>query len=115
LKDHADKSVLVFAVWEPMLPTDWSAPGTGVLNRLNDRRVRQFWDPDHVVAAVIKKAETSGQLHPDCCERNGFLWDLTAAYAPGARWSDHLPEPIFLNGTMLQNAASLESLVAKAR
>lgn len=107
--------MVVFAVWEPILPTDWSAPGTSVLNRLSDRRVRQFWDPSHVVAAIIKKAETTGPLHPDCCERNGFFWDLTAAYAPGAQWKDNLPEPVLLNGTMVQNADALESIVAKAK
>jgi hypothetical protein len=107
--------VVVFAVWEPILPTDWSAPGTSVLDRLNDRRVRQFWDPDHVISAVIKKAEVSGQLHPACCERKGFLWDVTAAYAPGPRWSANLPEPVLLNGTMVQNADALESIVAKTQ
>jgi len=107
--------VVVFAVWEPILPTDWSAPGTSVLNRLNDRRVRQFWDPGHVLAGAIKKAEMTGKLHPDCCERKGFLWDLTAAYAPGTRWSDNPPEPVLLNGTMVQNADALESIVAKTK
>jgi hypothetical protein len=107
--------VVVFAVWEPILPTDWSAPGTRVLNRLNDRRVRQFWDPNHLVAAVIKQAEVGGRLHPACCEHKGFLWDLTAAYAPGSRWSDRLPEPVLLNGTMVQNADALEAIVAKAK
>jgi hypothetical protein len=107
--------VVVFAVWEPILPTDWSAPGTSVLKRLNDRRVRQFWDPRHLVAAVIKKAETGARLHPDCCEHNGFLWDLMAAYAPGSRWSDSLPQPILLNGTMVKNADALEAILAKAK
>ena len=106
--------MMVFAVWEPILPTDWSAPRTGALDRLNDRRVQQFWDPNHLVAAVLKKAEAKGQLHPDCCERNGFLWDLTAAYAPGVRWSDGLPEPVLLNGTMVDATSGLESLVTKA-
>ena len=115
MKNHPDSPVVVFAVWEPILPTDWSAPGTSVLDRLNDRRVRQFWDPGHLVAAVIKKAETTDQLHPDCCERNGFLWDLVAAYAPGGRWSDNLPGPVLLNGTMVQNADALESIVANAK
>ena len=106
---------MVFAVWEPILPTDWSAPGTSVLDRLKDRRVSQFWDSGHLVAAAIKKAESAGQLHPECCERDGFLWDLTAAYAPGASWGDTLPEPIFLNGTMVQNADALESIMSKAK
>ncbi len=106
---------MVFAVWEPILPTDWSAPGTSVLQRLNDRRVRQFWDPNHILAAAIKKAETAGNLHPDCCERKGFLWDLTAAYASGVRWGDVLPEPILLNGPVVETAADLESIVAKVK
>ncbi len=107
--------MVVFAVWEPILPTDWSAPDTSVLHRLNDRRVQQFWDPGHVLATVINKAETLGPLHPDCCEHEGFFWDLTAAYAPGARWGDTLPEPVLLNGTIVRNAAALESIVAKAK
>jgi hypothetical protein len=40
---------------------------------------------------------------------------LTAAYAPGSRWSDRLPEPVLLNGTMVQNADALEAIVAKAK
>ncbi len=107
--------MVVFAVWEPILPTDWSAPGTSVLDRLRDRRVRQFWDPGHLVAAIIKKAETIGQLHPDCCVRNGFLWDVTAVYAPGSRWGDALPEPVFFNGPVVQRADALESLAVKAK
>jgi hypothetical protein len=107
--------VVVFAVWEPILPTDWSAPGTSALNRLNDRRVRQFWDPAHMVADVLKKAEEAGRLHPDCCRRNGFLWDLIAAYGHSAKWGDTLPEPILLNGTMVQTADALESIVTKAK
>ena len=81
-EEAPESSVVVFAVWEPILPTDWGAPGTSVLDRLNDRRVRQFWDPGHVLAAGSKKAEVSSNIHPDCCDRKGFLWDLTAAYAP---------------------------------
>jgi hypothetical protein len=74
--------VVVFAVWEPILPTDWSAPGTSVLARLSDHRVQQFWDPNHLMAAVLKKAEETGHLQPDCCGQKRILWDLTAAYAP---------------------------------
>lgn len=107
--------MVVFAVWEPILPTDWSAPGTGVLNRLNDRRVRQFWDPAHTVTGVLQKAEVAGQLHPECCRRNGFLWDLIAAYGPGVKWGETLPEPILLNGTMVQTADALESILTKAK
>jgi hypothetical protein len=36
LKRHPDSQIVVFAVWEPMLSTDWSKPGTGPLQRLSD-------------------------------------------------------------------------------
>lgn len=104
---------MVFAVWEPILPTDWSAPGTGVLNRLNDRRVRQFWDPNHLLAAAIKKAESVGKLHPDCCVRKGFFWDLIAAYPPGSHWGEVLPEPVLLNGPVVDHFTALEAIMQK--
>ncbi len=106
---------MVLAVWEPILPTDWSAPGTMTLRRLHDRRVRQFWDPNHLIAAAIEKAEVSGALHPHCCERKGFLWDLTAAYAPGARWGDALPEPVLLDGPVVDTVIGLDAVVANAK
>src|SRR5579875_823817 len=36
LQRHLRANVRVFAVWEPMLPTDWSRPNTNVLARLSD-------------------------------------------------------------------------------
>jgi hypothetical protein len=66
LTNHPESSVVVFAVWEPILPTDWSAPGANVLDRLKDRRVRQFWDSAHTVPDVLKRAEGAGQFHPEC-------------------------------------------------
>ena len=113
LKRQPESRVIVFAVWEPILPTDWSAPGTSVLQRLNDNRARQFWDPNHMLAAAIKKSEASGKLHPDCCTRKGFFWDLVAAYAPGSRWGDVLPEPVLLNGTVVSNSTALEAIMQK--
>ena len=105
----------VFAVWEPILPTDWSKPSTSALARLSDTRVRQFWDPNHLLSAVLNKAQETGTLHPECCNRKGFLWDLTAAYAPGAQWRDTLPEPILLNGPIVRTTSDLEVLVAKTK
>jgi hypothetical protein len=103
----------VFAIWEPILPTDWAQPRSSVLQRLSDNRVRQFWDVDHLVAAVLRKVEETGKLHRDCCERKGFLWDLTAAYPPGAHWPETLPQPILFNGPVVHVAAELDSVLAK--
>jgi hypothetical protein len=85
------------------------------LKHLHDRRVQQFWDPDHLVAAAIRKGEASGALHPDCCVRKGYLWDLTAAYAAGTRWVDALPEPVLLNGPIVDTVIDLDAVVAKAK
>ena len=104
---------MVFAVWEPILPTDWSAPGGGALARLSDPRVQQFWDPNHLMAAVLKKAEEAGHLRPDCCVRKGFLWDLTAAYAPGITWRDSPHEPVIFNGPVVQTTSGLEAFIEK--
>jgi hypothetical protein len=66
-------------------------------------------------SAVIQKAEETGTLHPDCCNRKGFLWDLTAAYAPGAQRRETLPEPILLNGPVVRTTSDLDALVAKTK
>jgi hypothetical protein len=106
---------MVFAVWEPILPTDWSAPSTSALARLNDQRVRQFWDPNHMVAGVLQRAQDAGQFQPDCCVRKGILWDLTAAYAPGKQWPIGLSQPELFNGPVVRKTAELESLLDHGR
>ncbi|HZT39103.1 MAG TPA: hypothetical protein VFA28_14510 [Bryobacteraceae bacterium] len=103
----------MFAVWEPVLPTDWMAPSAMALKRLRDGRVRQFWDPHHLIAAAVKKVEIAGPLHPDCCERKGVLWDLAAAYPPGARWGEALPQPVLLNGPVVNAVAGLDAILSK--
>jgi hypothetical protein len=105
----------VFVVWEPILPTDWSKPSTSVLARIGDARVRQFWDPNHTLSAVLKKAQETATLHPECCERKGFLWDLSAAYAPGTLWRDMPPETLLINGPVVRTTSDLDALLAKAK
>jgi len=88
-----------------------------VLQRLGDRRVRQYWDPNHSVAAVLKRSAGTGKLHPTCCERKGILWDLTAAYAPGplTLWRDTLPAPLLIDGTVVRTGPALEAIVMKGQ
>jgi hypothetical protein len=66
-----------------------------------------------MVAAVLKKAEEAGQIHPNCCERKGFLWDLTAAYHPGKRWPDTLSQPVLFDGPVVDRSAELDSVMSK--
>jgi hypothetical protein len=91
----------VFAVWEPILPTDWSAPTTFALRRLSDRRVRQLWDKEHYMAKAMAKSRDRGS-NPACCNRRGVLWDLMAVYPAGAIWGQSLPPAIVFNGPVVR-------------
>jgi hypothetical protein len=95
----------VFAVWEPILPTDYSSPGGGVLARLSDPRVTQYWDKNHLFAAQLGerlKAEPD-YPHPRCCNGRGFEWDEVAVYSQDARWGDQLPHAVFLDGPVVDS------------
>lgn len=74
----------MFAVWEPILPTDYSSPGTAILARLSDRRVTQYWDKGHLFAEKLGHTVESdpGQPQPKCCTRQGIQWDEVAVYPP---------------------------------
>jgi hypothetical protein len=91
LRGDANTPVAVFAVWEPMLPTDRSAPTSGTLARLSDRRVRQYYDPDHLFAKRLKADARAPQPVPNGCTRQGIFWDVMAVYPTGAQWTDKLP------------------------
>jgi hypothetical protein len=105
-------SVRVFAVWQPMLPTDWAAPARSVLSRLSDQRVQQYWDPNHLLAAQMKKDARAPQPVQDCCIRSGILWDLAAVYPAGSTWSDRMPAATMFNGPVLDVTDAIENALA---
>ena len=99
----------VFAVWEPMLPTDWQSPNSGVLARLKDVRARQYWDPRHLLAQRLAADAHPPQPKQACCLRNNILWDLAALYPPGVEWKDALPPATFFNGPVVKQKPALET------
>ena len=101
LEQHPDVKVRVFAVWEPILRIDWIPPTTGVLSRLSDRRVRQYWDKEHSLAKAMANSRV-GQPNPDCCIRKGTLWDLIAVYTAGSEWRETLPRAAVFNGPVVR-------------
>ena len=103
-----DAPVTILAIWQPMLPTDVSAPRTGTLARLSDKRVRQFYDARHLMATRLKADAREPQPGPECCTRNGILWDLMAIYPSGATWTDRIPVATFFNGTVVDVIDGLE-------
>jgi hypothetical protein len=87
-----------------MLPTDWTAPAGFVLRRMRDARVRQYWDPNHLVAQRIEADARAPQPEPECCQRHGILWDLAAVYAADASWTDRMPPAVLINGPVVEIA-----------
>jgi hypothetical protein len=93
----------VFAVWEPILPTDYSSPSTGVLARLSDPRVAQCWDKNHLFAEQLARRLKSDPNHPRprCCDESGIDWDEVAVYRQNVLWDDELPRAVFLDGPVV--------------
>lgn len=99
----------VLVVWEPILPTDWSAPSSGTLARIPDVRVEQFYDPNHAISGKLKDivAKREPGPQPNCCVRNGFYWDEAILYAPRAHWTDS-PASAFWDGPVVRVIPELE-------
>ena len=109
LERHPDASTRVFVVWEPIQPTDWSPPTTFAMSRIPDRRVQQYWDPDHVLAKRLSTDARSPQPEPDCCDQSGVLWDIAAVYPKGVLWNDRMPPADVFNGPVIDITSSIES------
>ena len=100
----------MLAVWEPILPMDWGPPSGSTLARLPDRRVRQFWDPSHVIASALGNFanQRPEQPHPQCCLQKGFHWDEAILYAPHVHWKD-APAAVFWNGPVVRVLPGFEA------
>lgn len=111
---HQDYPLVVYNIWQPVLPTDWGKPGTGALARLANPRVRQFWDGDRLLARAVERSSEGRALQPNCCFERGLWWDFIAVYPPGAQWTDCLPEPVLLDGTVDDAIPAFEALLTKS-
>jgi hypothetical protein len=98
-----------------MLPTDWAAPPSSVLGRLSDRRVQQYWDPNHLLATQMKRDAHTPQPVQDCCIRSGVLWDLAAVYGRGSTWSEQMPPATVFNGPVVDVIDAIEDALGSGR
>jgi len=112
LRQHPEADVRVFVVWEPILPSDWGAPGTLVLRRLSDRRVEQFWDKDNVIAAQLARDARPPQPKQECCVHDEILWDLVAVYPPGSAWTTTAPVARVFNGPVVNVTSEVEAAIS---
>ncbi|HSA94235.1 MAG TPA: hypothetical protein VLE48_14575 [Terriglobales bacterium] len=114
LQQQPSGDVAIFAVWEPILQTDWAKPGSSVLARMPDGRVQQFWDPHHLIAGELSRSMKLDAAHPrpDCCWEEGVLWDLVAVYPQGAAWESSVPRAVYIQGPVV-NAERLPQVLAE--
>jgi len=101
LASRRDGGVRVFAVWEPVLPTDWWKPSSWALHRLRDGRVTQYWDREHLLAARLLADARARNAEPQCCDYYGTLWDVAAVFPKGAQWTDRPPAAAVFNGPIV--------------
>jgi hypothetical protein len=101
----------VFTVWQPMIATDWMAPSGGVLARMADKRVQQYWDRKHVLARRMQQDARPPQPQQECCVRSGILWDLAAVYPKDALWNDKMPTAAVFNGPVVDVVDAIEAAV----
>src|SRR5262249_3686167 len=114
LEQRPSDDVRVFAVWEPIIATDWGRPTTVILGRLPDRRAAQFWDPDHLLARRLSGDAREPQPPPDCGPSDGVLWALAAVYPPGAVWNERIPPAVFFNGPIVRVMDDLAAVLGRA-
>lgn len=112
MKENASPHIRVFAIWEPILPTDYSSPGTAVLGRLSDSRVSQYWDKEHLFATELARRIQADpdQPKPQCCTRKDIPWDEVAVYDQAALWGGQLPRAAYLNGPVVLSTAFADSV-----
>jgi hypothetical protein len=84
LQQMNSQEVRVFVVWEPVLPTDFTAPSTSALGRIPDLRAVQYWDRKRALSHLLGEHN-----------RSTVVWDNIAVYAPGALWQDGPPKPVY--------------------
>lgn len=84
LETQADSDLRVFVVWEPVLPTDLTAPSTIALRRIQDSRVKQYWDSNRVISHAMGEHD-----------RRSVVWDYIAVYKPAQIWVQTPPQPEF--------------------
>lgn len=85
------------------------------MHRIRDARVRQYWDPDHVVSKRLAADRRAPQPEAECCERSGILWDLVAVFPKGAAWTDRVPIAVLFNGPVVDVKEDIESSILPSR
>jgi hypothetical protein len=101
LEEFPGMPVRVFVVWEPVLPTDWTAPSTASLKRISDARAAQYWDKERLVSKSMGEHD-----------KESIIWDYIAVYVPGATWNQ--APALFADGPVVRVLKPARDAIAKA-
>ena len=101
----------MFSVWEPAQTWDVAPPGRWALSTLPDPRVRQYWDPNHLVSTRLEADARPPQPEAECCRQRGMLWDIAAVYPAGVTWTDRLPPAVVFNGPIIDVTSAIEAAI----
>jgi hypothetical protein len=95
--------VRAFAVWEPVLPTDWASPSTTALRRISDSRASQFWDSGRLISRSMGEHD-----------RRSVVWDYIAVYPAGAIWRERRPKALYEGGPVVRVTDAARAALAQA-
>ena len=113
-----DARLRVQVVWEPVLRTDVAPPLTGVLGRIRDRRVVQYWDPERFVSADLVRAVNEDPKRygrEEALPQDFIAWDLVAVFEKDARWDRNVPPPAYYDGPVVHAIEGAKAAIVMPR
>ncbi len=75
----------------------------------------EIWDRQHLVAKHLAKDARPPQPEPQCCTRNGVLWDLVAVYPPDAVWTEAMPPAVLFDGPVVHKQTQIGTALQDLR
>ena len=98
---YGDPDARVFLVWEPVLDSDTRPPRPADLQRVDDPRAKQFWDPQVRVSKEFQQILSKNRVKVTgkaSLVEGEVVWDVVAVFPRGAQWGD---TPKFIGGPVV--------------
>lgn len=87
LRQVTDPNVRVYAVWVPIIKSDFETMVGSATKRLPDERVSHFWDGNGELVKSYARLLQLGDAQP--------AWDVYFVYDRDAEWKDTPPVPTY--------------------
>lgn len=90
-------------MWEPVLPTDWGAPATAALRRIDTPEALQFWDKGRLLSHAMGEHD-----------KKSIVWDHIGVYPRGAIWKESPPLALWSDGPVVKVIEPAHGAIARA-